>query len=58
MEHGFRRECPELKAAIIALSANAFEEDKSKSYEAGMDDHIAKPINVQELIHTLKKYVK
>lgn len=53
-----RRECPELKAAIIALSANAFEEDKSKSNEAGMDDHIAKPINVQELIHTLKKYVK
>ena len=42
---------------IIALSANAFEEDRQKSIEAGMDDHIAKPVNVQHLKETLAKYL-
>ena len=42
---------------IIAVSANAFEEDKKKSLEAGMDDHISKPINVQQLKETLAKYL-
>ena len=43
---------------IIALSANAFEEDKKKSLEAGMDDHIAKPINIAQLKETLIKFIK
>lgn len=51
-----RNEMPELKAPIIAISANAFEEDRAKSRTAGMDDHIAKPIDVQELLHILKKH--
>lgn len=38
---------------IIALSANAFEEDKHASYVAGMDGHLAKPIDVSELIKVL-----
>lgn len=38
---------------IIALSANAFEEDKKRAIEAGMDAHIAKPIRVEELINVL-----
>ena len=42
---------------IIALSANAFEEDRQKSLEVGMDDHIAKPIDVQQLKETLAKYL-
>ena len=42
---------------IIALSANAFEEDKQKSLEAGMDDHIPKPIDIQNLKETLAKYL-
>ena len=42
---------------IIALSANAFEEDRRKSAEAGMDDHVAKPINIQQLKETLAKYI-
>lgn len=42
---------------IIALSANAFEEDRHKAFEAGMDDHIAKPIDVENLRKTLTKYV-
>lgn len=45
------------KARIIAVSANAFAEDKRKSEEAGMNDHIAKPIDIDELISTLKKYI-
>ena len=42
---------------IIALSANAFAEDKQKSLEAGMDEHIAKPVDVQELKETLAKFI-
>lgn len=42
---------------IIALSANAFEEDKQKSRAAGMDDHIAKPIDIDQLLSTLAKYL-
>ena len=41
---------------IIALSANAFEEDRQKSLKAGMNDHIAKPIKVKELLETLRRF--
>ena len=49
---------PDAKLPIIALSANAFEEDKQKSLEAGMNAHIAKPINVPELMKTLSELMK
>ena len=42
---------------IIALSANAFEEDRRRSREMGMDDHIAKPINTVELVGTLSRHI-
>ena len=38
---------------IIAVSANAFDEDMEASYEAGMNGHLAKPIIVSELLETL-----
>lgn len=38
---------------IIALSANAFEEDEKKSIEAGMNAHIVKPIEIEKLINAL-----
>lgn len=38
---------------IIALSANAFEEDRRLSLDAGMNAHLAKPINVRELLMVL-----
>ena len=41
---------------IIALSANAFEEDKQKSIAAGMNAHIAKPINTKELLDTMSEF--
>lgn len=38
---------------IIAMTANAFEEDKQKAFEAGMNAHISKPINIEMILHTL-----
>lgn len=43
---------------IIAMTANAFNEDVSKALEYGMDDHIAKPIDKEILYSTLDKFVK
>lgn len=43
---------------IIAMTANAFDEDKKKALEAGMDAHISKPININELVTTLSQFVK
>ena len=47
------------KAAIpiIAMTANAFAEDKQRALEAGMNDHVAKPIDMNKLIPTLQKYI-
>ena len=42
---------------IVALSANAFEEDKKASLAAGMDGHIAKPINMHELLVIMHKFI-
>ena len=43
---------------IIAVSANAFAEDKQKSLEAGMNAHIGKPINVAELLGILSELLQ
>ena len=43
---------------IIALSANAFIDDIQESLNSGMNDHISKPINMEELIDTITKYIK
>ena len=42
---------------IIAMTANAFSEDKQVALDAGMNDHIAKPINMSILVPTLRKYL-
>jgi len=39
---------------IVAMTANAFEEDKQLALEAGMDGHVAKPIDVDKLMETLR----
>ena len=43
---------------IIAMTANAFEEDKQRAFDAGMNDHISKPINVNALLAALRKNLK
>ncbi len=46
------------KLPIIAMTANAMSGDKEKVIEAGMVDHIAKPLNVGEMFATIAKWVK
>lgn len=40
---------------ILAMTANAFEEDRQAALQCGMNGHIAKPINIEKLIETLDK---
>ncbi len=42
---------------IIAMTANAFNEDKELAINSGMNDHIAKPLNVEKLFEVLHKYL-
>ena len=43
---------------IIAMTANAFEEDKRDAIAAGMNDHIAKPVDLSILISVIAKYIE
>ena len=52
-----RKLYPDGRLPIIALSANAFEEDRQKSIAAGMNDHVAKPINVAELRAVMARFL-
>ena len=52
---------PALKAMgipIIAMTANAFAEDRQLAFAAGMDMHIAKPLEGSEMVETLERLVK
>ena len=42
---------------IIAMTANAFTEDRQAALDAGMNDHVAKPINMNILVPTIQKYL-
>ncbi len=42
---------------IIAMSANAFEDDVEKSRKAGMNEHFSKPLDIKSLMKTIRKYV-
>ncbi|MBQ9493509.1 MAG: response regulator [Oscillibacter sp.] len=41
---------------IVAMSANAFEEDKQEAFQAGMNDHLAKPIDLAKLVDVLRRF--
>ena len=43
---------------IIAMTANAFAEDRIRAKEAGMDEHVAKPVDVELLIKVIHRLVE
>ena len=43
---------------IIAVSANAFDEDKRLSSESGMNAHLAKPVDLEELLEAIRRVMK
>jgi CheY-like chemotaxis protein len=42
---------------IIAMTANAFSEDVQKALNAGMNEHVSKPLDLKSLASILKKWV-
>ena len=45
------------KVPIIAMTANAFADDVREAYDAGMNDHVAKPVEVGKLVEVLQKWL-
>ncbi len=52
-----RRFSPPLQTVIIAISAGAFSEDEQNSKDAGCDDFIPKPFNVENFLETLRRHL-
>ncbi len=46
---------PQASVRIIAMTANAFDEDRQACLAAGMDDYVAKPIDMEELAHAIAR---
>ena len=42
---------------VIAMTANAFAEDTQKAFSVGMNDHVAKPVDMNILVPTMMKYL-
>ena len=51
------RKGPGKKIPIVAMTANVFREDIEKCIVAGMDDHVGKPLDLNEVLEILKKYL-
>jgi CheY-like chemotaxis protein len=45
------------KVPIVAMTANVFHEDIAKCLASGMDDHVGKPLNFEEVLDRLRKYL-
>ncbi|MDE6169463.1 MAG: response regulator, partial [Acetatifactor sp.] len=43
---------------IVAMSANAFDDDLKKSVECGMNGHLSKPVEVEKLYRTLREVIQ
>lgn len=46
-----------LYSSILAMTENAFTEDMEKSKEAGMDEHLSKPVDIAVLERAVRKYL-
>ena len=53
MDHPWAKKIP-----IVAMTANVFREDIEKCHEIGMNDHVGKPLNFDEVIRVLKKFLR
>ena len=53
MNNSYCRQIP-----IIAMTANAFEEDKALALQAGMNDYLAKPIQIHKMLKMISKVLK
>ncbi len=42
---------------IIAMTANNYQEDKKEALDAGMNDFVTKPVNIDQIVEVLKKYL-
>ena len=56
IRHSARKDA--VSIPIIAMTANAFAEDQERSFEAGMNEHLTKPLNQEKLLRVLAKYYK
>ena len=43
---------------VIVMTANAFEEDRNEAFAAGMDEHVAKPVEIKKLMNKIVKYIR
>jgi CheY-like chemotaxis protein/two-component sensor histidine kinase len=48
---------PVRRIPIVAMTANVFREDVERCLEAGMNDHVGKPLDIKEVLEKLKKYM-
>ncbi|MDR2108044.1 MAG: response regulator [Coriobacteriales bacterium] len=46
-----------VRVPIVAISANAYASDREKSFDAGMDEHLAKPLDFAAVMEVLRKYI-